>query len=155
MFPSKKSNHSLLSLPGMPVTTVLVVLSMVLLVVKMFALAQQESGMPGAATNLDQKNIESVDDLLSKKRIREGTILKGSQGYFRVTGSRVTLFTSDESRRFVCLENLNLERVLQVIRDNPTQLEWSVDGEITEYQGENFLLIHRVLLSAPSKDSYR
>jgi hypothetical protein len=133
----------------------LVAIAIILMVVKMVATAQQHAGMPGASTNLEQQGGESLDDILAKKRIREGTIIEGAQGYFRVTGSRVTLFTSDESRRFVCLENLNLERVLQVIRDNPTQLEWSVDGELTEYQGENFLLIHRVLLSAPSEDSYR
>ena len=48
------------------------------------------------------------------------------------------------------LENLNLERISRAISNNPAQLEWMVSGEITEYRGANFLLVHRAILTTGS-----
>ncbi len=83
-------------------------------------------------------------------RIREGTEFNDQAGYFRITGNRVTFFTADGRGRFMGLENLNLERISRAISNNPAQLEWMVSGEITEYRGANFLLVHRAILTTGS-----
>ena len=46
------------------------------------------------------------------------------------------------------LPNLNLERIVRAIRDDPDQLVWSASGSITEYQGSNYLLVTRAVLKS-------
>ena len=64
-----------------------------------------------------------------------------------MSGGRVLFFTADGKRRFVGLENLNLERVARTIAESPQTLQWSVTGTITEYRGANFLLVRRAILN--------
>jgi len=84
---------------------------------------------------------------VAKKRIREGTAFKNKRCLFRVAGNRVSLFSEDESERYLCLENLNLERIMKVVQENPTQQIWNVDGYYTEYREENFVIIQRAVLA--------
>jgi hypothetical protein len=79
-------------------------------------------------------------------RVREGTEIVNQLGYFRITGGRVLFSTADGKRRFVGLENLNLERVARAIAGSPQTLQWDVTGTITEYRGANFLLVRRAVL---------
>lgn len=107
---------------------------------------------PGQPPVIPTRSTVRQDD----NRIREGTEFNDQVGYFRITGNRVTFFTADGRGRFMGLENLNLERISRAISDNPAQLEWMISGEITEYRGANFLLVHRAILttgSAMSKES--
>ena len=82
-------------------------------------------------------------------RLREGTELKDEQGYFLATEDGRTVFVmgGTSGTRYTVLENLNLERIVSEITRNPTQLEWSVLGTVTEYQGANYLLVRRAVLS--------
>jgi hypothetical protein len=85
-------------------------------------------------------------------RIREGAKLIDQVGSFKLTGDRLTFFTADGSRRFNCLENLNLERITQMVADSPDPLEWRVSGLVTEYRGANYLLIsHAVVKMKPTR----
>ena len=79
------------------------------------------------------------------ERLREGTELVDQPGSFRRTGDRIAFFTDMGGGRFVVLENLALERVGLAIADHPDPIYWGVDGIVTEYGGENFLLIHRAV----------
>lgn len=81
-------------------------------------------------------------------RIREGTELVNSPGHFRTIGDRVAFFTQDEKTRLLGLENLNLERIAQAITQNPEHLKWRVTGVVTEFRGENYLLIQRAVLES-------
>ncbi len=54
---------------------------------------------------------------------------------------------------FIALENRNLERVAQAIAENAKQLEWIVSGTISEYRGENFLLVNRAELKSRIRSS--
>lgn len=74
-------------------------------------------------------------------------------GYFLATGSRVAFVLADNKRNFIALENRNLERVAQAIAENAKQLEWIVSGTISEYRGENFLLVNRAELKPPIRSS--
>ncbi|MDR2754581.1 MAG: hypothetical protein LBC20_02635 [Planctomycetaceae bacterium] len=90
---------------------------------------------------------ESVQKKVMKKRNREGTIFQGKKVSFRQTGNRTTLYTIDDNERFICLENLNLERVLKAIDEKPTRTTWKIDGEFTEFRGENYILIRRAVIA--------
>jgi len=81
-------------------------------------------------------------------RVREGTEIVDQVGHFQNTGGRVIFSTADGKRRFIGLENLNLERIARTIADSPQTLQWGVTGTITEYGGTNYLLIHRAILKS-------
>lgn len=82
------------------------------------------------------------------KRIREGTTFLGKKVVLQKLGTRTTVRTLDDSERFVCLENLNLERILKTIEQKPTRNIWAIDGMYTEFQGENYVLIRRAVVSS-------
>ncbi len=62
-------------------------------------------------------------------------------GPFRISGDRVEFVEQEAKRSFRCLENLMLQRVYQVIGDEPNETAWIVSGRITEFRGDNYLLI--------------
>ncbi len=76
--------------------------------------------------------------------VREGSVLPDLMGTFRVAGDRMQFVDHDGNRTFRCLENLMLQRVHQVIGDEPNETSWIVNGRITEYRGENFLLVEMI-----------
>jgi hypothetical protein len=86
-----------------------------------------------------------------RERVREGTMLNDVLGTFKLTGDRATFFPADGSARYGGLENQALERVANVIGEDPEALEWLVSGTVTEYKGNNYLLVSRAILkSKPS-----
>ena len=103
-----------------------------------------------AAATSESKNNEPTSASGDKiqQRLREGTALADVQGHFELTGDRARFQPSDKTGPYGCLENLNLDRVTQTIRDNYDRLEWSVSGTITEYRGANYLLISRAILKS-------
>jgi hypothetical protein len=85
------------------------------------------------------------------QRIREGTAFKDTHVFFRQTGDRTVLYTVGDNQRFTCLENLTLERILATIQANPERQYWRIEGEYTEFRGDNFVLIRRaVVAQAPA-----
>ena len=87
-------------------------------------------------------------------RFREGTELKNRPGRFQLSGDRLTFFLGDERVPLQTLENLALERVARVIGDSrdPNQLQWVIYGVVTEYQGENYLMIQRATVEVSPRD---
>jgi hypothetical protein len=76
---------------------------------------------------------------------REGTSLSEVRGRFRASKER-TLFTDETTERtYKCLENLMVQRVESSVSDDDRKLPWIVTGKITEYQGENYLLVERAV----------
>jgi len=78
--------------------------------------------------------------------IREGTEVVDQPGSFKLVGDRALFLTNDGKHRWCTLENLGLERIVRTVADSPEQLEWNVTGTITEYRGNNYLLIRRASL---------
>ena len=70
-------------------------------------------------------------------------------GYFREDGDGAT-FVADSGWSFGALPNLNLERVVRLLKstEEPNNVRWSVTGEVTEFSGRNFLLISRAVYKA-------
>ena len=88
-------------------------------------------------------------------RFREGTELTDYRGRFAVTGDRITFYAKRSTVQLRSLENLALERVVRVMGDSndPSKIEWSVQGRVTEYQGENYLMIERAVVETESADA--
>jgi len=84
---------------------------------------------------------------------REGTRLIDQPGQFKITGDRVSFTSSDGSLHFDCLENLCAQRIARTVTDSPETLLWSVNGELTEYRGTNFLLLSQAILKPRSARS--
>lgn len=117
--------------------------------------SMQPPGMvaaPSAYSGQDASRTPALSRQDSDDRIRQGTELTNQLGTFRLTGDRITFFTKLGKGRFVVLENLALERVAQMIEDNPQQLNWLVSGVMMEYQGANYLLIQRAVLKSQIAD---
>jgi hypothetical protein len=85
--------------------------------------------------------------------LREGGEIVNQAGYFRATGNRLAFESADNKRSFIALENHNLERVAQTVAENAKRLEWIVSGTISEYRGENFLLVNRAELKSRIRSS--
>ncbi|MGL6226550.1 MAG: hypothetical protein ACRC10_07985 [Thermoguttaceae bacterium] len=115
------------------------------------AQTDRDANRPGLRGK-DTQSLEPSEKItVKKKRLREGTVFKDKRCIFRSVGTRVYLFSEDESERFCCLENLNLERVMQAIATSPTRIIWSVTGMYTEYQGDNYVQIQRVVFAPPNQ----
>jgi hypothetical protein len=83
-------------------------------------------------------------------RMREGVELADRVGHFKLSGDRATFYAAEGGARLVGLENLNLERVVRSVSENPDQ-QWKVSGVVTEFRGGNYLLITRaIMLNKPS-----
>lgn len=76
--------------------------------------------------------------------LREGTKLNAASGFFQTAGDRTIFFTQSDKRRFICLENL----VIQRIGAEPSDAEWRIRGTVTEYNGENYLLIEMAVMTS-------
>ncbi len=96
-----------------------------------------ENGSLSESSSFAEEKIASSKPTI----MREGTSMPESVGVFRVVGDRIQFVERDGSRSFRCLENLMLQRVQQVIADESTETAWIVTGQVTEFKGENFLLI--------------
>lgn len=83
--------------------------------------------------------------------VREGTELVDQFGQFKQSGNRIVFVLAEGNRQLIGLENLNLERVLKVISDNPQSGDWLVTGTVTEYRAINYLLIRRAILKGRTK----
>lgn len=84
-----------------------------------------------------------VEDASGQLR-REGTQLRDERGHFELNGTRVIFVSAEEKTRFIGLENLNLQRISQILDGEFAKVEWIVSGLVTEYQGANYLLLLRV-----------
>jgi hypothetical protein len=87
---------------------------------------------------------ESKSDLWS--RLREGSKIIDEIGEFQITADRINFYLQGEKRAIRVLENLSLERVARTLEDDPAPRLWNVSGTVTEFRGENYLLITRAVL---------
>jgi hypothetical protein len=80
-------------------------------------------------------------------RLREGAKFHDRVGRFQVQGERVNFLPDDKSPESIrVLENLALERVSNGLIDPRSPNRWIVSGTVTEYRGNNYLLITRAVM---------
>ena len=82
---------------------------------------------------------------------REGTVMQSQHVVFRISNDRVILTMINGTERYICLENLNLQRITDVLKNSPTLTDWTVDFIVTEYRESNYVLIQRAVLSSTSQ----
>jgi hypothetical protein len=120
--------------------------------------SQPASTSTSSSPSADQSTREARGDSLTKAennvdlatlRLREGTRLRDVAGRFRQSGDSLT-FLDAEDREISGLPNLNLERILRMLKtvEEPESITWSVSGAITEFSGRNYLLISRAVYKA-------
>lgn len=112
-----------------------------------FVMGQRPPAPPTPDMEEKPINTGETSKPTTKKRIREGVTFQNKRVFFRQTGNRTTAYTVDGGDRYVCLENLNLERILKSISERPDRGTWKIDGTFTEFNGENFVLISRGVVS--------
>ena len=93
----------------------------------------------------------------AKLRLREGTQMVDRAGSIRVSGQRYVFHSAPDGSEFRLLENLALERVIRTQDELREDRPWTVSGVVTEFQGENFLLLTRAVAksSPPSTSAAR
>ena len=110
--------------------------------------ARSSASSENSVVSAPPSAIKITSDIPQKNtRLRENEEFSGT-GQFRMIGDRVVFLSDDNQRRFIGLENLILERVAKTIADNPAQMQWIVLGNVTEYQGSNYLLFTRAQLKS-------
>ena len=136
---------------GLAMTRLIALLSIAVFASTLFGLLAVQGQRPEsfALPNQEIRPIASLSaqQLVRTQRIREGTTFKGMLVFFRQIGDRTAMYTVEDNRRFLCLENLALERILTTIEEKPERQIWKIDGEFTEFRGENYVLIRRALFS--------
>ncbi|PHR92476.1 MAG: hypothetical protein COA78_33485 [Blastopirellula sp.] len=130
-------------------------LLILLLLAPFTVLAEINPNNSGSKTDTgvsDDELIEAAEDK-KRNRMREGTQITDTIGSFVQSGERWTFEIKAEKKekgkdespssspKFQILENLMLERVAQTIENTTSTVSWKVDGKITEYRGNNFLIL--------------
>jgi len=116
-------------------------LAVVLLAVAMAGIGLPQAPAPGPPSSPRVLPVAEAPP----PRVREGTELVDQTGAFQIVGERVVFVAERNSQRFVALENLNLERIARTVASHPYPLQWRVSGRITEFRGNNFILVERAI----------
>lgn len=107
---------------------------------------QKDTASAEAAPGNDSPSEESPQSQNVRPRVREGTVLPETAGVIRQTGDRYSFFATSGTLRLVVLENLALERLLLAQQTYPGTVIWQIRGVMTEFKGQNYLLIERGIL---------
>ncbi len=101
---------------------------------------------PNAESDRTRLPRSALSGKSTTRRLREGTIINDQAGYFSENGDTAS-FMSDTGMEFGTLQNLNLERVVKLLKnaDEPSSIRWSVTGTVTEFSGRNYILISRAV----------
>lgn len=131
-------------------TSITVVVLGSLAVMSIGRVAATDSSAPGRPSRA-RSTFSGKAGKSAKLRLREGTLISDQSGFFREDGDGAT-FVADTGMEFGALPNLNLERVVRLLKsvEEPSNVRWSVNGAVTEFSGRNFLLISRAVYKAAS-----
>ncbi len=80
----------------------------------------------------------------SEQLKREGTTLESQPAICRSNGDRLIVELSSGGPSLVALENLAAQRVLEAVTVDPSDKTWSINAMVTEFRGQNYLLLQRV-----------
>lgn len=89
----------------------------------------------------------------SGARLREGTRLAEMVGTIVQNGNRYQFLDEKQGQPLTLLENLALERVLRIQQAYFGTIRWQISGTVTEFRGQNYLLLERAMLRRVEKAS--
>jgi len=117
-----------------------------------YSSALDGSGTRKASATESSSNLKRKTVQIDRRRLREGTQVSNESGYFRLDGDGAT-FVSDNGHQFGGLPNLNLERVVRILKnaEDSQYIRWTVNGMVTEFSERNFLLISRAIYKSVSQ----
>jgi hypothetical protein len=84
--------------------------------------------------------LKNSEEDRKKLLLREGTQLDDVKGRFTQSGDRTLFIEEGTNRSTKCLENLWLQRIVSSQKSD-RKVTWQVTGKVTEFEGENFLII--------------
>ena len=108
---------------------------------------------PGIEPGIDQEPLRAPaadskdpDGTASHTLLREGTRIQELGHFIQLTNDSA-IFVDQHGRRLSLLKNLNLQRVVHMPRSTraPDEIQWNISGVVTEFDGENYLLITRII----------
>ena len=79
--------------------------------------------------------------------MREGTLLTDVKGRFRKQGERFQFIEDGSNKSYKCLENLSLQRIDASQQDDDRKVAWVISAKVTEFKGENFLVVEKTIRS--------
>jgi hypothetical protein len=82
------------------------------------------------------------------EQYREGMKLEDERGEFQRFAGRWAFRCNSTAARFLVLENLGLQRVVEQVTESPEATEWTTSGLITEFRGARYLLLTRAVQRA-------
>jgi len=128
--------------------------------------AAQNRDLPGSAANIPNAvqpspsaatTTAGAAGAKASERLREGTRLVEVVGTFQSIGGESVTFTpvgtGTNKDSFRVLENLALQRVSQELEGNKGARQWTVSAEVTEYKGNNYLLLKKIVVRPQDGDS--
>lgn len=110
------------------------------------------ASLPGTQLALPQEALALAIDESARNSLgvlREGTLVQDELGRFHRQEGRIIFRSMLTNNSWIALENLNLERVAISLQAAGGDQLWSVTGELTEFQGDNYLLIRRAVKKGP------
>lgn len=89
-----------------------------------------------------------IDGYQTNGRWREGTRLHQVHGVFSSIGERLQFTTTDGKVQILVTENLLAERVLRATQESSDPLAWTIQGTMTEFRGNNYLMLNYATIMA-------
>lgn len=81
-------------------------------------------------------------------RERQGKRLHEKHATFQIVAERIHVRLPKNKRVMIALENLTLERIHKYIGRVEEKQTWEIEGQITEYEGQNYILISRAIVNS-------
>ncbi len=127
------------------VVPVVIITTVLLVCTSASSIAEDDSNSGNSASSEweDSRDTAKGSD---EQRMREGSRVTDVLGHFRDSGEGWNFNFKDENRTIVALENLALERIARSVDESPDQILWNLTGVLTEYRGQNYLLITRAVI---------
>ncbi len=85
---------------------------------------------------------------VSLKLMREGTRIVNIKATCRSSVDRLVVDLGEGSQPLTALENLASQRILKSVLDDAADAVWIINGQITEFNDRNYILLDRVVREA-------
>lgn len=76
---------------------------------------------------------------------REGSTIDSRRGKFEIGSGRTKFVDAANGSAYICLENLTLQQATATATKAQSTNDWIVRGTLTEFDGNNYLLIDRAI----------